>query len=139
MCGVGGNALGGVHGRGVAVGDVLGDVVGVEYGAAPVGEAFGGDPPGRGVDGVDAPAVAVAHRILRWHCLVFGVPDVDGGALRRVRMRSPAATRCPRVAVTVAASAETVSSSWMRWLRASAISVVSHNSSASLPTATSLR
>ena len=34
MCGVGGNALGGVHGRGVAVGDVLGDVVGVEYGAA---------------------------------------------------------------------------------------------------------
>src|SRR6185312_1632816 len=61
VAGVGGDALGGVHGGGITQSDVLGEVVAVEDGAGTVGEAFCGKPIGGGVDARDAPAVAVAH------------------------------------------------------------------------------
>ena len=49
--GVGGDALGGVHGDGVAVGDVLANVVAVEDDAGVVVEASGGEAVVVGVDG----------------------------------------------------------------------------------------
>ena len=62
--GVGGDALRRVHGDRVAVGDVLTQVVPGEGGAGAVIEPAGGDPRVLcgGIDGVDLPAVAVAHR-----------------------------------------------------------------------------
>ena len=58
--------------------------------------------------------------------------------LRRLMIRSPTPMRCRRAAVTVGASASRFSS-WMRRLSASAISVVSHTSRASLPASVSAR
>src|SRR5271168_2208354 len=46
---VGGDALGGVHGGGIAQGDVLAHVVVFEDGAGLVGEPFGGDASGGGI------------------------------------------------------------------------------------------
>ena len=65
MSGVGGDALRRVHGDRVAVGDVGAQVVAAEGGAGAVVDAAGGDAVVFGVDGVDAPAAAVAHRIGR--------------------------------------------------------------------------
>ena len=52
-----------MHGGGVSQRDVLGEVVALEHGAGVVGESFGGKPIGLGVDGGDAPAVAVADLV----------------------------------------------------------------------------
>jgi hypothetical protein len=53
-----------VHdGDGVAVGDVPAQVVAGEGGAGAVVEAASGEALVFGVDGVDLPAVAVAHRV----------------------------------------------------------------------------
>src|SRR5262245_38110964 len=73
---VGGDALGGVHGDGVAVGDVLSQVVAGEDGACVVVEAAGGDAVVVDVDRVDAPAVAVAHRVGR-RFVAGGIEDGD--------------------------------------------------------------
>ena len=59
MAGVGGDALGGVHGGGIAQGDVVAHVVVVEDGAGVVGEAFGGDASGGGIEAGHPPPVAV--------------------------------------------------------------------------------
>jgi hypothetical protein len=72
VCGVGGDVLGGVHGDRVAQRDVLPQIVGVEDDAGVVGEPFGGNPIGVGIDGDDAPAVAVAHLIHRVSPAVSG-------------------------------------------------------------------
>ena len=84
----------------------------------------------------DAPAVAVAHRICSAAVQSSVLRSGMAVSFWRLMMRSPTAMRCPRAPVTVGASAPTVS--WCRrWLRASAISVVSQTSSASLPAAVS--
>jgi hypothetical protein len=104
-----------------------------EGGAAPVVEAARSDAALVGVDGVDAPAVAVAHGV---GCRFVRVASRTGmvGSLRRLMIRSPTATRCPRAAPMVGAFGSMVSC-WIRRLSASAISVVSHNSRASVPAA----
>jgi hypothetical protein len=61
-----------------------------------------------GIDGVDAPAVAVAYRVGEL-VDVGGVEDSDVRSLRRLMIRSPTPMRCPRAAVTVGASASAVS------------------------------
>jgi hypothetical protein len=58
--GVGGNPLGGVHRDGVAVGDVFAKIIAIEDGDGVVVQASGRQPIVVGVDGGDAPAVAVA-------------------------------------------------------------------------------
>jgi len=137
--GVGGDALGGVHGDGVAVGDVLAQVLTGKGGPGAIRQPARGDAMVFGVDGVDAPAVAVAHRV-GGLVDVGGVVDAQGrvGSLRRLMITSPTPTRCPRAAVTVGASASIVSS-WRRRFSASHISVVSHTNSASLPIVMSAR
>jgi hypothetical protein len=49
VAGVGGDALGGVHGGGITQGDVVAHVVVVEDGAGLIGEPFGGDASGGGI------------------------------------------------------------------------------------------
>jgi hypothetical protein len=135
--GVGGDALGGVHGDGVAVGDVFANVIGVEDADRVVAE-------GRAAMRLFSGLMAVTRQ--RWP-LRTGISWAAGslvlrssmvGSLRRVMKRSPTPTRCPRAAVTVCACASMAS--WCsRWLSASAISVVSQISSASLPAPVSAR
>jgi hypothetical protein len=55
--------MGGMHCDGKAQGDVLTEVVTLEDDAGPVTEAFGGQTVAVGIDGRDAPTVAVAHLI----------------------------------------------------------------------------
>jgi hypothetical protein len=57
VSGVGGDALGGVHGDGVAEPDVLAQVLVVEDDACAVGEPFGGKAIRRWVDCGDAPTL----------------------------------------------------------------------------------
>ena len=75
---LGGDTLGGVHSNRIPVGDVLVEVVPGEHGAGTVIEAAGGDPIVLGVNGVDAPALPVAHRISLL-IKVFRVVNVDVG------------------------------------------------------------
>jgi len=51
--------LGGVHGGGITQGDVVADVVVVEDGAGLVGEPFGGDASGGGIQAGYPPPVSV--------------------------------------------------------------------------------
>jgi hypothetical protein len=69
-----------VHSDGISAGDVLAEVVTAEGGAGSVVEAACGDAVMLGVDGVDLPAVAVAHRVGRL-VDVGGVEDSDGGVV----------------------------------------------------------
>ena len=77
-----GHALGGVHGAGVAQGDVLAQVVALEDDAGRVGEPLGGDAFVVGVDAGDAPAVAVADLVdLLTAAVVCAGFDGDGGVV----------------------------------------------------------
>src|SRR5260370_29270322 len=78
--GVGGDALGGVHSDGVAVGDVVAQGVPGARDARAVAESACGNPIVFGVDGVDAPAVAVAHRV-GLLVDVVSVVDAEGGVV----------------------------------------------------------
>jgi hypothetical protein len=61
--GVSGDTLCAVHGDGIAMSDVLAQVLAGESGAGAIGEAAGSNAIVVRVDGVDAPAVSVAHRV----------------------------------------------------------------------------
>src|ERR1700739_496040 len=61
VCGVGGDALGGVHADGIAVGDVLAQIVAGKGGAGAVVEAAGGGAGGLGVGGEHPPTGAGVH------------------------------------------------------------------------------
>jgi hypothetical protein len=78
--GVGGDALGGVHGDGVAVGDVFADIVVGEGAQCLVVEAAGDDAVVVLVDPGDAPALSVAYRAL-FGGGVAGVAQCDGGVV----------------------------------------------------------
>jgi hypothetical protein len=119
------------------VGDVAAQILAGKGGPGAIGQPAGGDAVVFGVDSVDAPALPVAHRIGGF-VDVGGVVEPRVGSLRRLMIRSPTARRCPRAAATAGASGLIVSS-WMRQLSASAISLVSHTSSASLPIVMSAR
>src|SRR6478609_1555381 len=80
--GVGGDALGGVHGDRVPQRDVLAQIVVVEDDAGVVGESFGRNAIRSGVDGGDAPAVAVADLIHHVTTAVAGARlNGDGGII----------------------------------------------------------
>ena len=77
-----GHALGGVHGGGVAQGEVLAAVVALEDDPGAVGEPFGGDLPGVGVDPGDPPAVAVADLVDAVSAPMLGSGcDLDAGVV----------------------------------------------------------
>ena len=80
VAGVGGDALGGVHGDRVAEADVLAQVVAFEDDAGAVVEAFGGNAIGLRVDAGHPPPVPVAHRR---HRLSLSVAwwTLDGGVV----------------------------------------------------------
>ena len=93
MGGVCRDALGGVHSDGIAVSDMVAQILPGKDHSGPVIEAVGRNAVALGVDGVDAPAVAIAYRV---GCGAPPVETVTVGSLRRLMIRSPTVMRCPR-------------------------------------------
>ena len=101
VAGVGGDALGGVHGHRVPQMGVLAQVIARQDRDRAVVDAPRRDPPHIGVDGEDLPALTVANRSAS---APRSVRVEMSTVFCRVITTSPTATRCPRAAATVGTS-----------------------------------